>query len=241
MLKPTIFDDASQLHSAVADYCVQAYEETISQQAGFHIALSGGTTPKRLYQLLAASPYAEKFDWSKVYVYFGDERFVPHSHDDSNYLMASNALLQKVPLPSENIFAVPTDLVDAKTAASHYQSTLEEHLPKDVDKMPQFDLVLLGLGPDGHTASLFPDTEILDQYSKTCDAVYVKKFDSWRISITFPTINRAKRILLLSEGAGKADIISELVKSDTQHYPVQMINAQYQMDWFVDRAAAQQL
>jgi len=241
MLKPTVFDSPTQLHNAVAEYCVRAYEETVAHQTSFHIALSGGTTPKQLYKLLAESPYVDKFDWSRVNIYFGDERYVAHTDKDSNYLMASDALLHKVPLPAENIHAIPTNLTDPKIAAENYQTTLEKHLPKNSENTPQFDLVLLGLGPDGHTASLFPDTEILHQQNKYCDAVYVKKFDSWRISITFPIINNSQRILLLSEGAAKADIIHELVNSNTQQYPVQMINAEHQMDWYVDKAAAQRL
>ena len=243
MISPTIFEDSPTLHIAAADYFLKIYQQSIEEQNVFHVALSGGTTPKYLFQLLAKSPYAENITWSKVHVYFGDERFVPHTHDDSNFKMASQALLDHVELPQANIHKVATDLATAQLAAEDYQSIMNELLLKDVNGAPQFDLVLLGLGPDGHTASLFPETEILQQQDKLCDAVFVKKFDSWRISITFPVINHAKHILLLSEGEGKIDIVKELVKSEhnEEKYPVQMIKPENEMCWYIDKAAARGL
>lgn len=248
MIKPTIFEDSPSLHIAAADYFVNTYEKSISNHGSFHVALSGGTTPKYLFQLLAKTPYVEKFNWSKVHIYFGDERFVPLTHDDSNFKMASEALLQHVDLPQTNIHSVATDLTTAELAAENYQTVMTEHLTKDNNGTPQFDLVLLGLGPDGHTASLFPETAILQQQNKLCDAVYVKKFDSWRTSITFPVINHAKHILLLSEGEGKVEIITELVNApnnnkaqDDKKYPVQMISPENEMCWYIDKAAAKGL
>jgi len=243
MISPTIFKDSPTLHIAAADYFLKIYQKCIEEKNVFHVALSGGTTPKYLFQLLAKSPYAEKINWSKVHIYFGDERFVPHTHDDSNFKMASQALLEHVELPQANIHQVATDLANAHLAAENYQSIMNEFLSKDANGTPQFDLVLLGLGPDGHTASLFPDTDILQQHKKLCDAVFVKKFNSWRISITFPVINHAKHILLLSEGDGKVDIVKELVniEQNEKKYPVQMIKPENEMCWYIDKAAAKGL
>ena len=243
MIKPDIFEDSSSLHIAAADYFLNICEKSISDHGSFHIALSGGTTPKSLFQLLAKAPYAEKINWSKVHIYFGDERFVPHDHDDSNFKMATKALLIHVDLPQGNIHPVATDLDTAQLASDDYQSILNKNLNKDDNDTPQFDLVLLGLGPDGHTASLFPETDILQEQTKLCDAVYVEKFDSWRISITFPVINHAKHILLLSEGDGKIDIVKELVndQSDNKKYPIQMIEPENDMHWYIDKAAAKGL
>lgn len=243
MISPTIYEDSPTLHIAAADYFLKIYQTCIDKQRTFHVALSGGTTPKYLFQLLAKPPYADRINWSKVHVYFGDERFVPHTHDDSNFKMASQALLDHVKLPQANIHPVATHLETAQLAAENYQSVLNESLSKDANGTPQFDLVLLGLGPDGHTASLFPETDILQQYNKLCDAVFVKKFDSWRISITFPVINNARHILLLSEGDGKIEIIKELVNAgeDEEKYPVQRIKPKNEMCWYIDKAAAKGL
>jgi len=240
MISPTIFEDSPTLHIAAADYLLKTYQKCINTQSTFHVALSGGTTPKSLFQLLAKSPYTEQIDWSKVHVYFGDERFVPHSHDDSNFRMASEALLKHVEIPQSNIHQVSTDLATAQLAAENYENVLNEYLIKDTNGVPQFDLVLLGLGPDGHTASLFPETVILQEQNKLCDAVFVTKFDSWRISITFPVINHAKHILLLSEGSGKIDIIKELVNANKneEKYPIQKIKPENEMCWYIDKAAA---
>ncbi|HFE38401.1 MAG TPA: 6-phosphogluconolactonase [Gammaproteobacteria bacterium] len=240
---PEIYENSLSLHRAAADYFLKVYQAAVTSQDMFHVALSGGTTPKHLYKLLAQSEYAEQIDWSKVSVYFGDERFVPHTHNDSNFKMASQALLQHVAIPETNIHKVATNLATAQLAAEDYEMQLMQHLPKNDFNKIQFDLILLGLGPDGHTASLFPDTNILQQQTKYCDAVFVKKFNSWRISITFPVINQAKHILLLSEGAAKSDIVYALSQTNAENliYPVQMIKPQNTMHWYIDKSAAARL
>jgi len=243
MITPDIFDTSSSLHIAAADYFLNCYKEATERHNAFHVALSGGSTPKFLYQLLAKPPYKTEIDWSKVFIYFGDERFVPHTHDDSNYKMASEALLLNVPLVIDHIQSVDTSLSSAELTAEDYHLRLTQQLPRDKQGNQQFDLVLLGLGPDGHTASLFPDTDILQQTKTLCDAVYVAKFDSWRISITYPAINHAAHILLLSEGAGKVDIIHELVNAQEtdNKYPIQAVKPKHIMHWFIDKAAAARL
>ena len=238
MISPTIFRDAKQLHESAAEHWIRCCSEAITRHGSFHVALSGGTTPKALFQLLASNPYVTTIPWDKIHFYF-----VPKEHNDSNFKMASDAMLSKIPCNPQQIYAVDTSLVDAATAAAAYEQLLKDKLPKDPQGVQHFDLVLLGLGPDGHTASLFPDTAALTENNKTCTAVYVEKFKSWRITITFPVINLANNILLMSEGAGKADIIKELLinKKDTLTYPVQRIEPQGNMLWYVDKAAAEKL
>jgi len=239
MIKPKIFESAKVLHKAAADYFLSCYKNAVTEHGDFHIALSGGGTPRALYQLLAEEPYKSAIDWQKVHCYFGDERFVAHDHQDSNFKMATEALLSHVDFNENHIHAVPTELSDAKTAAEAYENTLKKHLPKNSDQQLSFDLVLLGLGTDGHTASLFPDTTALTEEQALCVAVYVEKMQSWRVTITFPVINQAKHILLLSESVTKADIIKSLSEwtDPTPGYPIQRVNPQFEMCWYIDNAA----
>ncbi len=243
MLKPEIFATAEHLHHAAADLCVNRCSAAIATQGAFHLALSGGTTPKALFRLLASMEYRQQINWENVHVYFGDERFVPHNHNDSNYKMAKDTLLDNVPCRPENIHPIDTAVDSAQTAAAFYSKTLTTHLPKNSQGRHEFDLILLGLGPDGHTASLFPDTLALKEMDKICTAVFVEKFNSWRITMTYPIINAAKEILLLSEGEGKANIVYDLLitEKDTTRYPVQRIKPAGRMSWFIDEAATKKL
>jgi len=241
MIKPQVFDNGEALHKAAADAFVSCYQNAIDDHGTFHVALSGGSTPKSLHRLLASKPFASEINWQKVHVYFGDERFVPHDHVDSNYAMARSTLLDLVEIPDNNIHPVQTDRKNAEISAADYSETLKNNLPTHNNELI-FDLILLGLGPDGHTASLFPETDVLDEKTKVCAAVYVKKFESWRITITFPVINSAKVILLVSEGSGKIEIVKELrsLPNDKVIYPIQMIKPTNQMLWFIDKAADNQ-
>lgn len=239
MIKPEVFEDKTSLYVAAAEYFVQCYETAIGTHNAFHVALSGGSTPKNLYRLLTSAPYADKINWGLVHFYFGDERFVSHDSDESNFKMAKQALLDNVACPAQNIHPVNTALDSADLAAAAYENTLHASLPQ-VNQQSVFDLVLLGLGADGHTASLFPDTDILDINNKDCAAVFVEKMNNWRVSITFPTINRAQHILLLAESVTKADIVKSIIEWDkpTPNYPVQRIAPGHKMRWYIDRAAA---
>jgi len=239
MIKPEVFDSSQSLHEAAAEYFIKCYEAAASEHGSFHVALSGGSTPKKLYQLLATEPYSKKVNWQNIHFYFGDERFVAHDSDESNYKMVKTSILDSINCPTENIHPVNTTLGSADEAAADYAEVLSNKLPK-VENYSVFDLVLLGLGTDGHTASLFPDTEILSVQDRDCAAVYVKKIESWRISLTFPIINRAKHIMLLSENVTKSDIVKSLIEWDKPepNYPIQRVEAQHEMRWLVDRPAA---
>lgn len=238
MKKPIVYPSPEELCTAAADFWVAAYAAAVIAHDSFHVALSGGTTPKKLYEKLATAAYQSKINWHKVHIYFGDERFVPLDHADSNYNMAAKALLSKTDCPAANIHAVNVTSDSAEAAATQYETTLMKYVPI-AQAQARFDLVLLGLGPDGHTASLFPDTPAVNEKKKQCTAVYVEKLESWRVSITFTAINNANKILLLSEGSAKKEIIQALTsQSDSErHYPVQYVRQTDGFFWYVDQAA----
>lgn len=223
------------MHQAVATRWATIAADAIADHGSFHVALAGGSTPRQLYQLLVTKEIAETLPWDKTHIYFGDERCVAPDHDDSNFHMASEALLQHVTIPDDNIHRIIAEQPDANKAAADYHDELQRLLPHD-NNGQHFDLVLLGLGPDGHTASLFPDTAILAERNKSIAAVYVEKFGSWRISITFPVIENAHHVLVMVAGSEKADIINDVLNQKKSGYPIDTIS-QY-CEWHMDNAAA---
>ena len=240
MTKTEIFDTPGQLFKAAADLILQLYEKAVSEKRTFSIALSGGSTPKRLYELLATPLYAKKIDWKNVYVFWSDERCVPISDEENNSHMASLALLNNVAIPKENIFPVPVSFEPSKAAARYEQ--MIKTLFKD--KQPEFDLVLLGTGEDGHTASLFPHTDILDEKKALVKQVYLKDKKMYRVSFTLPLINDAKHILFLVTGKEKAGIIKKIFTRPVKKpaYPAQLIKpVKGKLFWYLDRQAASQL
>lgn len=239
-----VYANASALCEAAANRVMDLAEDAIADQGEFHIALAGGSTPRMLYSLLALSPYKEQIDWRHVFVYFGDERCVPPDHDDSNYRMAKETLLSHVPIPEENIHRIPAELADHEEAATRYAETLAHHVPC-VYELPLFDLVLLGIGPDGHIASLFPGTPALEEDNHLTTPVYVEKFDSWRVSLTYPVINNANHVIIFASGEGKADILQTVLGDKAvemdELLPVQRLHPRAELTWFVDADAAQYL
>ena len=241
MAKVNVYKTVELLNQTVAEDILSLYQACIEHHGAFHIALAGGGTPKKLYQLIASDAFRDRFPWENIHVYFGDERCVPATHEDSNFRMANEALLSKVPIPVANIHPIHIDVNDFAASAERYNDELMASLPSDRG-VPKFDLVLLGVGDDGHTASLFPGTPILQQTQKYADAVYVEKFNSWRISITYPVINAAANIFLLTTGEGKAQIVKAVMFDElpAEPYPIQRIQGQGNMYWYLDEAAAAQ-
>ena len=241
MAKVNVYKTVELLNQTVAEDILSFCQACIEHHGAFHIALAGGGTPKKLYQLIASDAFRDRFPWENIHVYFGDERCVPAMHEDSNYRMANEALLSKVPIPVANIHPIHIDVNDFAASAERYNDELMASLPSDRG-VPKFDLVLLGVGDDGHTASLFPGTPILQQTQKYADAVYVEKFNSWRISITYPVINAAANIFLLTTGEGKAQIVKAVMFDElpAEPYPIQRIQGQGNMYWYLDEAAAAQ-
>ena len=201
----------------------------------FSFVLAGGSTPKALYELLATESYRDQIDWSRCRVYFGDERCVPPDHADSNFRMAKLALLSKVPIPGDNIYRIRGE-INPNDAAIEYGKLLKEHFDNGGP-----DLVLLGMGDDGHTASLFPGTEALKETHHRCVANYVEKFKAWRVTLSAPFINRAENVIILAAGAGKAARLQEVLEGpqDPERLPIQLIRpASGKLTWLLDSAAA---
>ncbi len=223
--------DAQSVAQAAVDLIVVA----AGGVPGFSIALSGGSTPRTLYELLAQEPYRSQINWSDLQVFFGDERCVPPDHPDSNYRMARDALLTRVPIPEQNVHRMKGEL-EPQIAAAEYGRMLKQKFGDG-----GLDIVLLGMGDDGHTASLFPGTEALSETEHRCVANYVEKFKSSRITLTAPFINRSRQVLVLVSGASKAARVKEVLEGphDPQRLPIQLIQpTNGSLTWLLDVAAA---
>jgi 6-phosphogluconolactonase len=240
MIATHVFRREQALHDASAERVVQLATEVLNARHGFYLALAGGNTPAGLYRALARPEFASRIDWGRVHIYFGDERCVPPQHGDSNYRMAREHLLDRVPLPAAQIHRIPGEKA-AEDAANEYTRTVTDTVPME-HHLPRFDLVLLGLGLDGHVASLFPGTDILHQ-RKAAAAVYVEKLDAWRVSLTLPVINNARHVLLLVAGAKKADVVRHVLRGapGADLLPVQMLKPNGGLEWYMDAEAARYL
>src|SRR5438034_540443 len=196
-----VLPDADAIAREAANRIVEIAEASIELHGRFSIALSGGSTPKKLYELLASDEFRDQIDWAKVEIFFGDERCVPPDHPESNYRMAREALLSKVPVPGDNVYRMRGE-IDPEEAAKEYGLMLKEKFGDG-----GLDLILLGMGEDGHTASLFPGTTAVNETQHRCVAVYAEHSTtgkSWRITLTAPFINRCREVIVLVAGAGKA-------------------------------------
>ena len=220
--------------AAARDFAAKA-EAAIAERGSFTVALAGGSTPKATYEILARD-YAGELDWSKVHVFFGDERTVLPDHEDSNYLMAQRTLLSHVPVGS--VHRMRGELPPAEAAAAYEQELQEFFGP---DSVPAFDLILLGIGEDGHTASLFPETSALDVTDRWVVANPVLKLETTRLTLTIPVINAAKAVTFLVAGEGKAEALKQILEGDAdpRAYPAKFIRPECgDLTWMVDRAAA---
>ena len=244
-----VLASAPDLFHAAAEEFVRAARTAIGAQGRFAVALSGGSTPKALYSLLATN-YAD-FVWNRIFLFFGDERHVPPTDADSNYRMVNESLLTKIQIPAENVFRVQAENPDAAAAASEYEAQLRRFFelrsgdrPGDrPGEFPRFDLILLGLGPDGHTASLFPDSPALEEQSRLVVANWVAKFNAHRITFTFPVLNRAAEIIFMASGADKADMVRQVLEGkNTPPLPSQRVQpSDGKLLWMLDEAAAAKL
>lgn len=236
-----VFDDPEAVARAAAETFAGLARECVGGRGAFSVALSGGTTPRRVYELLASEEFRGGVPWAGVHVFFGDERMVPPDHADSNYRMASEALLSRVPLPAGNVHRIE-GVGDAAANASDYESVMRGFFGEA--EWPRFDLVLLGMGDDGHTASLFPGTPALEERRAWAAANWVEKLGAWRVTLTAPAINAARRVLFLVTGAGKAGRLREVLSGgrDPSRLPSQLIDPRGgSLSWYVDRAAAAML
>ena len=234
------FDDLKQLDGEVAQLFVQVAQDAIAKNGRFIVALTGGSSPIGLYRLLATPPYRDQVQWEQVYVFWGDERWVPLDDERSNARMASETLLAHVPIPKEQVFPMWADGISPEEFAREYERSLKLHLQRD----GRFDLVLLGMGGDGHTASWFPHTGVLHEYDKWVAAYYLHAQDMYRITLTVPLVNRAANVAVVAYGANKADALYEVMRGERnfERYPAQLIDTDGErVTWFVDEAAAGRL
>jgi len=218
--------DAAALARRAAEYLVEMVEEAVAANGLARIAISGGSTPKAAFELLAdpSQPWHNRMPWRNLDLYWVDERCVPPDDADSNYRMTREALLDKVPLKPEQIHRMEGEL-DPEVAASRYESELRNGFRLEGVETPRFDLVALGMGPDGHTASLFPHSAALHEMSRLAAANHVQQKDAWRITLTWPVINRADSVFFLIGGADKAQILNEVLTGphDPERLPSQLI------------------
>jgi 6-phosphogluconolactonase len=231
-----IVPDLAALNRTAADEFVRCARAAIDQHGRFAVALSGGNTPRSIYSLIA-SEYKSAVAWDKVSVFFGDERHVPPDSPESNYRMANESLLSHVPIPRQNIFRVQAEL-EAQNAAANYDAELQDFFKLKPGEWPCFDLILLGMGDDGHTASLFPGTAALKETSRLVVANRVEQLKTERITFTLPVLNHAAEVMVLVAGANKADVLGRICHSDGA-YPVQMVRPERgRLLWIVEQQAA---
>ena len=235
------YDSLEKLVEAAAERFVSASQDAISRFGRFTAVLAGGSTPRPLYEKLAADPFRSCIDWSGVHLFWGDERCVPPTHQESNYLMANTALIRHVPIPKENIHRIAGEL-DAETAAEDYETDLRSFFKER--HAPAFDLVLLGMGDDGHTASLFPGMAAIHEEKRWVVGHYVDKLGAWRITLSPPAFTAARQILFLVAGSSKANRLHEVLAGPFQpdQLPVQVIQSMHgQVVWMLDQQAAANL
>lgn len=232
-----ISKDSDQLSKRVAEWMVDFIHQTLKKQDRFVIALSGGNTPKKLYRLLASENYTDKIDWKKIHFFWGDERYVPFTDERNNAKMAFDTLLNHVPVDKSNVHIMRTDIAPDESAAA-YEKLLHEYF---YHKKHSFDLVLLGLGDNAHTLSLFPGYDIVHEKEKWVSSFYLEEQKTYRITLTAPIVNKSSRIAFLVTGSDKAASLYNVVygEHDPDLYPAQLIQPfNGELYWFTDAAAA---
>ena len=231
------FQDSGNLAKAAAVHFVECAQEAISNHGFFSVVLSGGSTPRATYEVLATVEYVQRIEWERVHVFWGDERCVAPNHEDSNYRMAFDVMLANLPIPVKQIYRMMGE-TEPKEAAKDYENWLQSFF---AGKPPRFDLILLGLGNDGHTASLFPGTKALSETKRWVLANYVRNLSTWRLTMTPRLINQAANVTFLVSGEDKADILLRVLagRYTPEEIPAQIIRPDHgQMRWLVDAGAA---
>ncbi len=237
-----IYPDQKTLNHAAAEFIVQQAKLSISDHGRFSVALSGGGTPRKVYELLALPPLREEIPWADVHVFWGDERCVPLDDPQSNALMAKKAFLDHVPIPSVQIHFINCS-ESPENAAMQYEEQLRAYF---AGAPPRFDLILLGLGENGHTASLFPYTPVLEETERWAAAVYITEQALYRVTLTLPIINRAAVTAFVVSGVSKSQVLEEVMEGheDPSRLPAQLIQPQHnggRLYWLLDAAAASRL
>lgn len=253
-----IAKNSEELNWQFAEWIVSIINDVLQKQNRFTIALSGGNTPKKLYRLLATDEFKNKIDWKHLHIFWGDERFVPFTDERNNAKMAFDSLLSHVPVPKSQIHIMRTD-IDPLVSANDYEETLKKYFPQaasyelsthDMEsqtissKAQTFDLVLLGLGDNAHTLSLFPGEQIIQEKKRWVQSVFVKEVNMERLTLTAPVVNLSASVAFLVGGQDKADAVAHVLLNDytPDMYPAQVIKPlNGELYWFLDEAAAMRL
>jgi 6-phosphogluconolactonase len=233
-----ICQDVDELGRKAAAQWISLADEAVNARGQFNVALSGGSTPRLLYSLLASAEFAVRIRWQQIHLFFGDERCVAPDHAESNYRMVKESLLSRTFIPPDNVHRMAGEKTP-QVAVAEYEARLRKHFHIDDDALPRFDLILLGLGEDGHTASLFPDSSALSETRHLVATTYVEKLNAQRLTLTFPVINNAAQIIFLIAGESKAAVVKEILTTEKCDYPAARIKPEDgQLTWFVTQDAA---
>ncbi len=231
----TVFDNLDTLYKKAADTFVELSEKAVQKHDKFVVALSGGSSPKAIFNLLATEEYSQKINWGKIYFFWVDERWVSLNDEKSNAKMTFEALFNKVPVSKDHIFPMYKDGIEPEDYAKEYEQDIKNILGEE----GIFDFILLGMGDDGHTASLFPGEAILDEKEKWVDAYYLKPQEMFRITLTAPIINKAENILVVAFGESKKHALNEVLNGEynPKLYPLQLIERKEGFQFFTDEKA----
>ena len=235
-----VYPTSQALLEAAAQHLLDHARQAIETRNSFTIALAGGSTPKGLYAMLAAPPFRSQLDWTKIRFFWGDERHVPPDHADNNYRMAHEALLSRVPISMTHVHRVPSELPDAQTVADQYEAVLRKQFDLSEPDSPRFDFILLGMGPDGHTASLFPGTRAVHETNRLVAAPWVERLQASRITFTPVLLNHARQVTFLISGHAKAQTLYDVLEGPFQPgvLPAQIIGPRAgALTWFLDQEA----
>lgn len=239
-----VYPTSQFLLEATARHLLHHARQAIKERNVFSIALAGGSTPKGLYALLATPHFYSQLDWTKIRFFWGDERHVPPNHADSNYRMAHEALLSHLPISTAQIHRVPSELPDAQTIAERYEAVLRGSFNVPEPEIPRFDFILLGMGQDGHTASLFPGTQVVHVTNRLVVAPWVEKFQTYRITFNPVLLNHARHVAFLVSGTEKAETLHAVLEGPFRPdaLPAQIVRPRAgTLTWFVDQEAAGKL
>jgi len=238
-----IFSQPAALAEALAEELLAASLQAGKAGRSFNLVLAGGSTPRGVYEVFARSEFKKSIPWDAIHFFWGDERCVPADHEDSNYRMAQQALLAPLAIHPENIHRIHGEN-DASEEATRYAEEIKRHCHVAVGEMPQFDWILLGLGTDGHTASLFPAVEAVEDPAGICAVAIHPESGQKRITLSLKVLNHARRVSFIVTGQGKAEVVADILNQSpqSQHYPAAQVNpTQGQLEWFLDEEAASQI
>lgn len=237
-----VCENRDELSRSLAEMFVNLANEAVKRQDRFTVALSGGSTPKSLYSLLAQPEYSTRVPWAKTHLFWGDERCVTHDSPESNYKMVRESLLSKIQIPADHVHPTTGQDIEPDRAARDYEEVLKLVFQISGEAIPRFDLILLGLGPDGHTASLFPGSEALKESKRLVVANYVEKFKSDRITFTLSLLNSAAHVIFMVSGEDKKEILPQVLQSGQAAYPAQLVRPKDgKLEWYVDQVAMEKV